>query len=193
MNRPSYKQKWQVERAAKHISLAINVIFAILIIVASSSHKSKVNQLINQVNAQESKEASIAATISGFGGLIRNVEIEVPRNTNCKTETCQMISYIAEKFEDDADEMIAIIRTCENGLFTSDRVSPLNIQQSGRRSYDVGLAQINVEETNTEEIEKLKDWKYNIDRAYQKYEGRGNKFTDWTCSTVIGQKNYLSK
>jgi len=109
------------------------------------------------------------------------------------TEKQKIMSYMIEKFGNDADSAIAMVKICENSTLDPRRVSPLNIQKSGRRSYDVGVMQINVDENNTEEIEKLKDWKYNIDRGYQKYKNRGNKFTDWTCAKVIGQKTYLEK
>lgn len=108
-----------------------------------------------------------------------------------ETEYEQMMAYIVKLFKNDADEMITIIRACENGTFDPKRVSGLNIQKSGRRSYDVGLAQINVDELDTKEIEKLKDWKYNLDRAYEKYTGAGKTFRPWTCAHVVGQKNYL--
>jgi len=109
------------------------------------------------------------------------------------TEKQKIMAYMIEKFGDDAASAIAMIRVCENSSLDPKIVSPLNIQKSGRRSYDVGVMQINVDENNTEEIERLKDWKYNIDRGYAKYKARGNKFTDWTCATAIGQKNYLGK
>lgn len=118
-------------------------------------------------------------------------EVEVDRQF--KTEKQQILAYLVEKFGDKADAAITMIRTCENSTFDPERVSPLNVQKSGRRSYDVGVMQINVDEHNTDELEKLKDWKYNIDRGYAKFKARGDKFTDWTCATVIGEKNYLGK
>lgn len=126
---------------------------------------------------------------------VSEVEIikEVEVNRVFITEKQKILAYIVEKFGDDAADAITMIRKCENSSFNPQIVSPLNIQKSGRRSYDVGVMQINVDENNTEEIQRLKDWKYNIDRGYQKYVGRGKKFTDWTCAHVIGQKNYLGQ
>lgn len=118
------------------------------------------------------------------------IEVEKEVFAKCESETCQIINYIAQKFQKDADEAIAIVRTCENGTFDPYRVSGLNIQKSGRRSYDVGIFQINVDENNTEEIERLKDWKYNVDRAYSKYKASKNTFYQWSCSHVVNQKNY---
>lgn len=109
------------------------------------------------------------------------------------SEHQQILSYIIEKFGDDADEAIAMIRVCENSTFAPDRVSGLNIQKSGRRSYDIGVMQINVDELNTAEIERLKDWKYNIDRGYAKYVSAKKTFKPWSCAPSIGQKNYLGQ
>ena len=131
-----------------------------------------------------------AAPVSPDGGE-RYVEIvkEVPNK--CKTEKCLMISYLTEKFQDRADDAIHMIKACENNSFDPTRVSGLNIQDNGRRSYDVGLFQINVDENNKEEMERLKDWKYNIDRAYEKYHAKGDTFYFWTCGKVAGDKTYV--
>ena len=116
-------------------------------------------------------------------------EVEVDRRFD--TEHQQILAYLVEKFGKDADKAIIMIGTCENSTFAPDRKSPLNIQKSGRRSYDIGVMQINVDETNVEEQKRLTNWKYNIDRGYQKYHAAGDKFTAWTCSKNIGQRNYL--
>jgi hypothetical protein len=116
------------------------------------------------------------------------VKVEVP--IGCKTEKCQILAYLIEKFQDDAANAITMIRKCENSTFDPNRVSGLNIQKSGRRSYDIGVMQINVDELNTSEISKLKDWKYNIDRGYAKYKASGNTFHQWSCAGVIGQKSF---
>jgi hypothetical protein len=104
-----------------------------------------------------------------------------------------ILDYLVKVFKHDADKAIVMIKTCENGTMDPRRMSPLNIQQSGRRSYDVGVMQINVDETNITEQEKLKGFKYNIDQGFKKYQAAGNRFTAWTCATVIGEKNYLSR
>jgi hypothetical protein len=116
------------------------------------------------------------------------VKVEVP--IGCKTEKCQILAYLIEKFQDDAANAITMIRKCENSTFDPNRVSGLNIQKSGRRSYDIGVMQINVDELNTKEIERLKDYKYNIDRGYAKYKASGNTFHQWSCAEVIGQKSF---
>lgn len=119
------------------------------------------------------------------------VPVEVVRTPNCDTEKCKIMSYIIEKFGNDADKAIAMIKTCENGTFDPKRVSPLNIQKNGRRSYDVGIFQMNVDEKNTAEIERMKDWKYNIDQAYKKYAAKNNTFYYWTCGSKVGDRTYL--
>lgn len=118
-------------------------------------------------------------------------EVEVDRTFT--TEKQQILAYLIEKFGNDSDKAIIMIGTCENSTFAPDRKSPLNIQKSGRRSYDIGVMQINVDETNIEEQKRLTNWKYNIDRGYQKYHAAGKKFTAWTCASKIGQKNYLGQ
>lgn len=118
-------------------------------------------------------------------------EIEVDRKFT--TEQQQVLAYLVEVFKDDADLAIIMIGTCENSTFAPDRKSPLNIQQSGRRSYDIGVMQINVDENDLVEQKKLTNYKYNIDKGYAKYKAAGNKFTAWTCASKIGQKNYLGQ
>lgn len=120
-------------------------------------------------------------------------EIKPTPTPEPKTDREKMLAYVHEKFGERADDAIKMLETCENRGLNPKIVSPLNIQKSGRRSYDVGLFQINVDEHNTAEQEKLKDWKYNTDRAYAKYSAKGNKFTAWTCAPVIGEKNYLGR
>lgn len=121
--------------------------------------------------------------------VIREVEVD----RTFKTEQQQILAYIVEKFGDRADDAIVMIRKCENSTFDPRRVSPLNIQKSGRRSFDIGVMQINVDEANTDEQERLKDYTYNIDRGYQKYHAAGDKFTAWTCASWTGDKNYLGQ
>lgn len=117
-------------------------------------------------------------------------EVEVDRTF--KTEKQQILAYIVEKFGDRSADAITIINKCENHAFKTDAMNH-NVQQSGRRSWDIGIFQVNVDESNTEEIEKLKGWKYNVDRAYQKYHAAGDTFRPWTCAHVIGEKNYLGQ
>ena len=111
----------------------------------------------------------------------------VPVDHIFKTQRQQILAYIVEKFGDRAGDAISIINQCENHAFNPDAI---NHNPNG--SIDVGVMQINTSPTSPE-AQKLHDWKYNIDRGFAKYKSRGNKFTDWTCASVIGEKNYLSK
>lgn len=106
----------------------------------------------------------------------------------------EIFEYLVEKFGDHAGDAIAIIRTCENGTFEPSRVSGVN--KNG--TIDVGVMQINVDANNTKEIEKLKDFRYNIDRGYMKWkQGDGgahrNSFYLWTCGKVINQYTYVDR
>jgi hypothetical protein len=143
--------------------------------------------------SSEALTAGLDYQVASFKVSAFEQPIEPVPSVPQKSERTQIVDYLQEKFGDASVEAITIIRACENGTFDPKRVSPLNIQKSGRRSYDVGLMQINVDENNTAEQERLKDWKYNIDRGYAKYKASGNKFTQWTCAKVIGQKNYLGE
>lgn len=118
-------------------------------------------------------------------------EVEVDRTF--KTQKQQILAYIVEKFGDRSDDAITMISKCENRGFSPTRKSGLNIQKSGRRSYDIGVMQINVDESNIVEQEKLTDWKYNIDRGYEKYHAAGDTFRPWVCAHEIWEKNYLDK
>ena len=100
------------------------------------------------------------------------------------TEKQQILAYLVEKFGDRSADAITMIRQCENSSFDPRRVSPLNIQQSGRRSYDVGVMQINADELDTKEIEKLKGWKYNIDRGYKKRNTKRGSRAGKDCEGV---------
>lgn len=117
-------------------------------------------------------------------------EIQKPIEQDGRSERERMVDYLQEVFGDASVEAITVIRACENGTFDPKRTSGLNIQKDGRRSYDVGLMQVNVDEGNTTEIERLKDYKYNIDEAYKKYKAGKNSFYYWTCGKVVGHKTY---
>lgn len=123
------------------------------------------------------------------------VPVEVIRPINCTTEKCRIMSYILEKFGDDASDAITILNQCENNKL-DPHARNFNIQENGRRSWDIGVFQINVDEGNAEEIERLKDWEYNIDRAYDKFvRGDGgkhkNSFYAWTCGYIVKDYTYL--
>lgn len=110
-----------------------------------------------------------------------------------KSEKTEILAYIVEKFGDSADKAIVMIKTCENSTLDPKRMSPLNIQKNGRRSYDVGIMQINVDENDKNEQERLKDFKYNIDKGFEKFKAGNNSFYFWTCGSKVGDRTYLGE
>lgn len=101
------------------------------------------------------------------------------------TEKQLIMDYIVEKFGDDANLAITMLTQCENHSLDKEAY---NYNNNG--TADSGVFQINSSNAPREE---MIDWKKNVDMAYKLYQRRGNKFTDWTCATVIGQKNYLGR
>lgn len=99
----------------------------------------------------------------------------------------QIEARIHEVFGDRADDAIKMLKTCENKSFDPQVVSPLN----DNGSVDVGLFQINTDPKNTDEVEKLKNWEYNIQRAYKKFEAKYRTFYYWTCGNVAGDYTYV--
>lgn len=96
--------------------------------------------------------------------------------------------YIIEKFGDDGANAITMIRKCENSTFDQTRT---NHNRNG--TIDYGIFQVNSIHAARYGSEFMTDWKANVDTAYEIYKAAGKKFTPWTCSYEIGQKNYLSK
>jgi len=114
--------------------------------------------------------------------------LPTPTPTVCKTEKCQVLQYITEKFGERAADAIVIIRTCENSTFDQSRT---NHNRNG--TVDYGIFQINsIHEKRYGGAFKT-DWKANIDVAFEIYKSAGEKFTPWTCAHKIGEKNYLGQ
>ena len=114
--------------------------------------------------------------------MIEDYKIVETREMNY-TEKQQIMDYIVELFEDDANLAITMLTKCENSKLDSQ------IQGHNRNgTTDNGVFQINSIHATPEE---MRDWKANVDMAYKIYQGWGNKFTAWTCAPVINQKNYL--
>lgn len=114
-------------------------------------------------------------------------EIEVDRTFT--TEKQQIMAYLIEKFGDRADDAITMINTCENTTFDPARINTGN----NNGTWDVGVMQINVDPKNTTEVEKLKNYKYNIDRGYEKYKAHKNTFYLWSCGDKAGDYTYKMK
>lgn len=119
-------------------------------------------------------------------------EIEVDRTF--KTQKQQVMAYLIERFGDSADDAITILNKCENSSFDPTLINKGN----NNGTWDVGVMQINVDPNNTAEVERLKDYKYNIDRGYEKFKtGDGgkhkNSFYLWTCGYEVGHYTYLNR
>lgn len=99
----------------------------------------------------------------------------------------QIEARIHEVFGDRGNDAIKMLKTCENKSFDPKEVSPLN----SNGTVDVGIFQVNADPKNTEEVEKLKDWEYNIQRAYKKFEAKKRTFYYWTCGHVVGDYTYV--
>jgi len=153
----------------------ISLVFLLALLLIYFSQKLLVNIFIfHPIQALASGEAVTIVKI-------------VPVDHTFTTQRQQILAYIVEKFGDRAGDAISIINQCENHAFNPDAI---NHNHNG--SIDIGVMQINTSTTSAD-VEKLHDWKYNIDRGFAKYKARGNKFTDWTCAHVINEKNYLDK
>lgn len=117
-------------------------------------------------------------------------EVEVDRTF--KTQKQQIMAYLVEVFGDDADDAITVLNKCENSSF-----NPEAINHNRNGTCDIGVMQINAP-CSGEEFEKLKDWKYNIQRGYAKFKaGDGgkhkNSFYLWTCGYEVGHYTYLNR
>jgi len=103
-----------------------------------------------------------------------------------EAELEEIHNYIKTKFGSDGDNMIRIIGECENKTFDQSRT---NHNRNG--TIDYGIAQVNSIHIARCGSDIKHDWKANIDCAYSIYERAGNTFRPWTCSYIVGQKNYL--
>ena len=103
------------------------------------------------------------------------------------TEKQRILNYIVEKFGDDADKMITIIGTCENGTWDQSRT---NTNRNGTKDW--GLAQIN--DANSKLCKGLDfqhNWKDNIDCAKRIKDSQG--FSAWACSDRVGIVPFYKK
>lgn len=102
------------------------------------------------------------------------------------TQKQEIMMCIIEVFGEDADDAIAVIGQCENSDFNPNAINKGN----NNGTWDVGIFQMNVDPNNTEEVEKLKDFKYNVDQAKKKFDAKGS-FYYWTCGHVVGHRTYV--
>lgn len=174
-----YTLKARITRAWKQSSIRPLIILPLFVFLAMKTQ--------GIVGAQVLAPTENIVYVDRAVEVIREVEVD----RTFTSEHQQILAYIVEKFGDRADDAIAMINQCENSTFNTEAMNH-NVQQSGRRSFDVGVFQMNVDEDNTAEIEKLKDWKYNIDRAYDKYHAKNNTFYFWTCGYTVKDRTYLN-
>lgn len=99
----------------------------------------------------------------------------------------QIIEKIKTKFQEDADKAIQMLSTCENRSLSPTAINKAN----SNGTWDVGVFQINVDPSNTTEVEKLKNIDYNIERAFKKFISKNRTFYHWTCGYVVGDYTYL--
>src|ERR1035437_8600897 len=92
------------------------------------------------------------------------------------TEQQQIKAYIKEVFGDQADNAYKVL-ACENG-----RLNPKARGMNTNGTSDVGIFQINSVHGVPESY--LKDWRTNVDIAYQIYKGSG--WGAWSCVTMYG-------
>lgn len=89
------------------------------------------------------------------------------------TERQQIINYIYQVFGDQADNAYKVL-ACENG-----RLNPNAQGHNTNNTVDTGIFQVNSIHGVPEAY--LKDWRTNIDIAYQIYKGSG--WGAWSCAT----------
>lgn len=169
---PKYPTYWE------HMSPVVGLVFTTT--VCATLLYAKPNVADTVVHAEMAGEASTSAG--------QTMTSPVPSPTPEPTEKQQIMAYIVEKFGDDAADMMAIIRLCENSKFNQQAT---NHNRNG--TVDYGVAQINsIHIPRCGEAIKT-DWKANLDCAHDIYVRAGKKFTPWTCAHVVGQKNYLNQ
>lgn len=137
------------------------------------------------VRATNSEEAPVSSPAEQ--GVANNAELDSPKPTTTPTPTSQkqeIIDYIVEVFGEDAPDAFNVLY-CENrGL------NPNAVNHNRNGSRDLGIFQLNDKYHGGEENF---DWKLNIDKAYKIFKSHGKKWTAWTCSKRVDQKNYLGE
>lgn len=98
-----------------------------------------------------------------------------------RTEKEKILSYIVEKFGEDAADAITIINKCENHAFNPEAT---NWNKNG--TWDRGIFQIN--QVHGYSWDEMGDWEKNIDAAYKIFKRRG--WSAWACSSVVGVKSF---
>ena len=102
-----------------------------------------------------------------------------------------VIDYIYEKFGEDAERGITMLKTCENST-----LNPFAVNWNGNGTVDIGLWQHNLNPEDKEEWARLEDPYYSTDLAWEKFVGAGyhyhtNSFYLWTCGYIVNDYTYL--
>jgi len=93
-------------------------------------------------------------------------------------------TYILQVFgETNGERAIKMLKECENKFMRTDALN-----WNGDGSYDFGLFQVNSIHGYTKE--QLSDYKFSTRMAYRIFKNAGYKFTDWTCSYVVGDRSF---
>jgi hypothetical protein len=100
----------------------------------------------------------------------------------------QIAEYACPKFGTDCKTFLAILKA-ENGTHECTR-NNRGLNRNG--SVDYGLAQINDRATPGYTAAQLMDCKTNLDIAFMKYAGRGNRFTAWSAYNSGAYKKHLA-
>ncbi len=105
------------------------------------------------------------------------------------TQKQKILHYLVEKFGDRSADAITMINTCENHALNPHAINKGN----NNGTWDVGVMQINVDPSNTAEVDRLQDYAYNIDQGYKKYHAHGDTFYLWSCGDRAGDYTYKMK
>lgn len=131
-----------------------------------------------------SNESAVIDDVEMVGGTEAGHSQPSPiPTTETLTEKEQIIAYIYEVFGEHAEDAIKVVGECENKSW-----NPKAVNHNRNGTVDRGIFQLNSAYWGGEENF---DWKTNVDKAYIVFERAGKKWTPWTCSHVVGQKNYL--
>jgi hypothetical protein len=129
------------------------------------------NPLVHEVEAKEEV------------GSGEEIESQDSLGSIAPSPTNSVEAYIYEVFGKDAERGIKMLKECEN-----KSMNPYAINWNNNGTWDFGTWQINQVHGYTQE--ELADPYFNTDVAYKIYKGRGNTFSAWTCSYVIGDKSF---
>lgn len=180
------RSRLSINRRIERIKTELKVLGGLVVLYCASNIVSNA-YILHPVNVLANSDREVV-TIEKPVEVIK--EIEVDRKFTSQKQ--QIMAYMIEKFGDNADDAITILNKCENSEF-----NPNAVNHNANGTCDVGVMQINTK-CDSEEFEKLKDWKYNINRGYEKFKaGDGGKYRNtfylWTCGYEVGDYTYYDR